>query len=351
MNKKRLIILAIMIVALVLILLLTRGNRTEAPSASTISIEIPVSVIAVERQKLASNISLVGTINANNDVNVVSETQGVAKEVFVKVGQSVNAGKVMIQIDDVLQRSNLATAEINYQKAQRDFERSETLYQENSMPPAQLDAARLALKAAENQQDIARRQLENTQIKSPISGTVNARFVNVGTMVQPGMPVVNIVDIGTLKARVNVPESDAFQLKAGAVVVISTDVYPGEKFSGQVDNIAAKADEAHTYAVEIVLPNSDRFPLKAGMFARIDFTSIAPTDALVIPRQTLIGSIKDAQVYQVQNGIAYLRKIIIGKQSNEYLEVLDGLSLGDTVVISGQNNLVDRSKVNIVGPQ
>lgn len=349
MNKKRLIVLAIVIVALVLIIWLTRGNRTEAPSTTAITTEVPVSVIVVERQKLASNISLVGTINANNDVNVVSETQGVVKEIHVKVGQIVTAGKVLAKVDDEIQRSNLATAEINYQKAQRDFERSETLYQENSISPAQLDAARLALKAAENQQDIARRQLENTQVKSPISGTVNARFVNVGTMVQPGMPAANIVDIGTLKVRVNVPESDAFQLKAGDVVVITTDVYPGEKFSGKVDNIAAKADEAHTYAVEIVLPNSEKFPLKAGMFARIDFTSIAPTDALVIPRQTLIGSIKDAQVYQVQNGIAYLRKIVIGKQSNEYLEVLDGLSLGDTIVISGQNNLVDRSKVSIVG--
>jgi RND family efflux transporter MFP subunit len=317
-------------------------------TTSAISTDVPVSVIAAQKQKLTSSISLAGTINASNDVNVISETQGSVRLAHLKVGDIVKAGTVLVEVEDAIQRSSLSTAEISAQKSKRDFERSETLFQENSISRAQLDAARLAMQAAENQLDIAKRQLENTKIKTPIAGTVNARLVDVGTMVQPGMPVANIVDITTLKARVNVSELEAFRLKPGDPVEIGTDVYPGQKFQARVDNIASKADEAHTYPVEIKLVNNAKFPLRAGMFCRIAFTSMTATDALAIPRVALVGSVKNAEVFVIRNAIAYLQQIVVGKQTNEYLEVLNGLNEGDTVVTSGQNNLVDKTKVFIV---
>jgi RND family efflux transporter MFP subunit len=348
MKQTKVVIIAVIIVIVIIGFFICRKPKKQLESTTNIQTDVPVSIMTVQKMKLTSNISLVGTINANNDVNVIAETQGVAKAVYAKVGDFVKAGTVLIQVDDEIPRSNLATAEINFEKTKKDFERAEDLFQENSIPVSQLDAARLGMKAAENQLDIARRQLENTKIKSPIAGTVNARYVNIGTMVGAGNPVANIVDITTLKVRVNVTEREAFQLKPGDRVEISTDVYPGEIFEGHIDNIASKADEAHTYAVEIVLPNSKEHPLKAGMFARISFSSIAATEALTIPRMALIGSIKNAQVYQVRKNIAFLREIVIGKQNNEFLEVLNGLSLGDTVVTSGQNNLSDSTRVNVV---
>jgi len=315
---------------------------------SAITTDVPVSIIIAQKQRLVTNILLVGTINASNDVNVISETQGTVKEIYVKVGQYVSAATVLARVDDEIPRSNLAAAEINYQKTIRDYERSEALFQENSISPAQLDAARLGMKAAENQRDIARRQLENTQIKSPISGTVNSRNINVGTMVQPGMTVANIVDISTLKVNVNVAEQEAFKLKVGDKVEVTTDIYPENKFIGRLDNIAAKADAAHTYPVEIIVPNSDQYPLKAGMFARVSFTSLAPDEALTIPRLALIGSIKNAQVFRIKKGVANLRSVVIGRQSSEYLEVLNGISRGDSIVINGQNNLVNGTRVIII---
>jgi len=326
-------------------------GKGEEPKPAAMATDVPVSVTVVKKLKLESSLSLVGNINASADVNVIAETQGTATAVFVKVGSSVRAGTVLVQVDDEIPRSTKAAAEINFQKAQRDFQRAEDLYQENSISASQLDASRLAVKAAENQLDIARRQLDNTRIKSPIPGTVNARYVDPGTMVQPGKPVANIVDIRVLKVRVNVSEREAFQLKPGDRVEVSTDVYPGTVFLGTVDNIASKADEAHTYPVEIVVPNSAKHPLKAGMFARIAFKSIAPTEALTIPRVSLVGSIKDAQVFVVRKNIARLCTVVIGKQSADLFEVVSGLAEGDTTVISGQNNLVDGARVQIVNKQ
>jgi RND family efflux transporter MFP subunit len=348
MKYKRSVVTLGVVVVVVAAVLLMRGTATNPVPTSGISTDVPVSVIVAQKQRLASSVSLAGSINASNDVNVISETQGSVRQVHLKVGDIVQAGTVLVEVEDHIPRSNLSTAEISYQKAKRDFERSETLFQENSISRAQLDGARLAMQAAGNQFEIAQRQLENTKIKTPIAGTVNARLVDVGTMVQPGMPIANIVDITTLKVRVNVSEQEAFRLKTGDPVDISTDVYPGQKFQARVDNIASKADEAHTYPVEIKLVNNARYPLRAGMFCRIAFTSITATDALAIPRVALVGSVKSAEVFLVRNGIGYLRQIVVGKQTNEYLEVLNGLSEGDTVVASGQNNLVDKTRVIIV---
>jgi RND family efflux transporter MFP subunit len=326
-------------------------QKKEAQEQNVMAAEVPVSITVVKKQRLKSSLSLVGNINASADVNVLSEAQGNVTAVYVKVGTPVKAGSVLVQIDDEIPRSNKAAAEINFQKARRDFQRAEELYQENSISVSQLDASRLALKAAENQLDIARRQLENTRPKTVIAGTVNARFVDVGTMVQPGKPIANIVNINTLKVRVNVSEREAFQLKPGDRVEISTDVYPASSFEGTIDNIASKADEAHTYPVEIVVPNNARYPLKAGMFARIAFTSIVAADALSIPRVAVIGSVKDAQVFVVRGNVARLRPVVIGTQTAEMFEVASGLEEMDTVVVSGQNNLVDGSRIQIVGKQ
>lgn len=326
-------------------------QQKEAQQQSPMASDVPVSVTVVKKQRLESNLVLVGNINASADVNVIAEAQGTVTAVYVKVGAPVKAGTVLLQIDDEIPRSTKAAAQINFQKAQRDFERAEGLYQENSISAAQLDASRLAVKTAENQLDIARRQLENTRPKSPIPGTVNARYVDLGTMVQLGKPLANIVDINTLKVRVNVSEREAFQLKTGDKVAVTTDIFPGIIFEGTVDNIASKADEAHTYLVEIIVRNNSQHPLKAGMFARVAFTSIAPTETLAIPRVALIGSIKDAQVYIVRGNIARLRAVVIGKQSSELLEATSGLTELDTIVTSGQNNLVDGARVQIVGRQ
>jgi RND family efflux transporter MFP subunit len=342
--RKSILAIGLIVVIIVAILVIRRGGSGSAGRASTAD-GVPVSVAAVHKEILASNISIAGTINATNDVNIISQTQGSVRGVHLNVGSIVRAGTVLVEVEDEIPRSNLATAEISYQKAKRDFERSETLFQENSISPAQLDAARLALKAAENQREIARQQLEHTRITTPITGTVNSRSVDVGTMVQPGMPVANIVDITNLKIRANVSEREAFELKPGDPVEVITDVYPGHKFSARVDNIASKADEAHTYPVEIRMSNDPKWPLKAGMFCRISFRSVGSIRVLAIRRAALVGSVKDASVFVVRNNIATLRRIVVGKQTNEFFEVLMGLAEGDSVVTSGQNNLVDSTRV------
>ena len=349
MKKPSIIISTIIIIVIIVIAIISLSKQDTGQTGAKINYaDIPVSTTVVKKMLLINDISLVGVINANNDVNVISEAQGLVTEAKVKVGDYVKAGTVLFQIDDVIMQSNLASAEINYLKAKRDFERSETLYQENSISAAQLDLARLQMKAAESKLTLAKKQLNDTKIKAPISGTINKRMVDHGTMVNPGTPVANIVDVSTLKVLLNVSEKDAFQIKAGEQSEITTDVYPGIKFYGKIDNIASKSDEAHTYPVEVKLSNSSTHPLKAGMFARVVFYGQSSEESLAIPRESLVGSIKDAYVYTIENKIAKLKNIVIGKTSSDFLQVLSGLKENDIVVVNGQNNLSDNSKVTII---
>ncbi|MCU7493841.1 MAG: efflux RND transporter periplasmic adaptor subunit [Ignavibacteria bacterium] len=344
--KRRVITFSFLAAGLVILAyMFFRPTKIQTVTREKLIGDVPVSVTWAKKGKISNSLSLVGVIQADKDINVVSETQGRVTAIRFKVGDNVRQEAVLAEVDDVIMQSNLASAEINYLKAKRDFERSEVLFQENSISASQLDLARLQLKAAENQLTVAKKQLNNTKITTPISGTVNTRNVEVGTMVQPGMVIANIVDISTLKVKLNISEKEAFQIRPGDKVEVTTDVYPGESFTGHVDNIASKADEAHTYAVELKLSNSRLHPLKAGMFARANFNSSVTREAIVIPREALIGSIRNAQVYLIRNKQALLQPVTIGRQSGQELEVLSGLTEGDIIVTNGQYNLSNNSRV------
>ena len=283
MKKLRIIIFAVIVLVTIIGILLFNKSRHSAEIGTPMLKDVPVTVATVTRQKVQEVLSLVGTITANNDVNVVSETQGRVTAVRAKVGDFVSAGTVLVQVDDELKRAALTASEVNYEKAKRDYERYQALLKKNTITVAQLDASRLAFKSAESQYTVARRQFTDTRITTPIAGYVTARPVDIGAMVQPGMTVANVVDITTLKARLNVAEREVFKLKQGDRVEVTTEVYPGVRFDGKIQSIASKGDEAHTYPVEVVLQNSKEHPLKAGMFGRITFTSVNVEESLTIP--------------------------------------------------------------------
>lgn len=308
----------------------------------------PVSVAVAEEKPLSHNLSLVGTIAANREVAVVAETQGRVVSLAFDMGDYKGAGSVLAQVDDELKEAAYKMAEANFEKAKKDVARFEALYKEKTATDVQLENVRLAYKNAETQLVVARRQHRDTKITTPVAGTITERKVEIGSMVQPGMVIANVVDISKLKVELNVPEKDAFILKVGSQVTISTDVYPGVTFTGTIRSISAKADAAHTYPVEVSLPNSSEHPLRAGMFGRVEFTSVQREQAVVIPREALIGSIKQPQVYVVHNGVAKLRDLVVGIETGTQIEVLQGLAKGETIVVNGQNNLRSDAAVSVI---
>ena len=348
MKRMKLISGVMIVLALTIAVLLNNKSKMQARSKPDEVHFLPVTVTPVAKEKLSESVSLIGTITANNDVAIVSETQGKVTKVYANIGDYVEAESTIVQVDDELKQAAFATAEVNYEKAKKDLERFESLIKENSISDTQLEGARLGFKSAEAQYIVARRQYSDTKIKTPISGIVSARPVDLGTMIQNNNTIANVVDISRLKVRLNVSEQDAFRIKVGDLVDVTTNVYPGVSFEGKVSTISSKADDAHTYPIEVVLANNSQHPLKAGMFGRVSLISVKDHESVTIPRQALVGSTKKPQVYVVDNGIARLRDIVIGAQVGTNLEVLTGVRESETIVISGQNNLKDSVVVTVL---
>jgi RND family efflux transporter MFP subunit len=351
MKKWKLTAGAVFVLAVIVALLFYNKHRMAKATPKGIQDVYYVSVENAAKKELSESLSLVGVITANNDVNVISETQGKVTAVFAQVGDYKTAGSVLVQVDDELKKAALMSAEANYEKAKKDYERFQELYKQKSASGSQLDQAKLGAAVAESQYIIAKRQYEDTKIKTPISGVVTSRLVDVGSMVM-GAPqatlVANVVDISKLKVKLNVTESDVFKLKVGDQVSVTTDVYPGVTFKGRIETISSKADDAHTYPIEVTVMNDKANPLKAGMFARVSFSNLDDRSGIVIPREALTGSVKNPQVFVVENGVAKLRDLVLGGEAGTSVQVLRGLMEGETIVVSGQNNLVDGVSVQIV---
>ncbi len=352
MNKYRLISISVVVLGVSLGFMINSQEKNE-PQASTgagMTTAHSVSVVTATKQSISDNFSLMGTIAANNDVVVMSETQGRVVKVNAQVGDFKTAGSVLVEVDDELKEANYKASKLNYEKAKNDLDRFESLYKDKSISESQIEQARWSFQNAESQYIVARRQYRDTKITTPISGIVTARPVDIGSMLQ-GSPqpsvVANIVDISKLKVKISVAEKDVFKLKIGDNVEVATDVYPSATFEGKVITIAAKGDESHTYPVEVSIDNSKTFPLKAGMFGRVNFTLKNKAEYVVVPREALLGSLKNAKVYVVQGDVAKLRSIVIRKEVGTNIEILNGLNEGELVVVNGQNNLKDNATVVI----
>lgn len=335
-------------VGVVSAILMTNKAESNDQGGNSITTTYSVSVVTASKQNITDNFSLVGTINANNDVVIMSETQGRVVKVNAEVGDYKQAGSVLVEVDSELREAAYKAAKMTYDKAKKDLDRYEALYKEGSIAESQIEQSRWSFQNAESQYIVARRQYTDTKITTPISGIVTARPVNVGSMLQ-GSPqpsvVANVVDISKLKVKINVGEKDVFKLKVGDKVSVTTDVYPGVTFDGRINTISAKGDEAHTYPVEVTMDNSTKYPLKAGMFGTVSFRPAASVKNILIPRDAVIGSVKNAKVYIVENGIVKLRPVVIGSEVGTNVEVLSGITEGESVVVNGQNNLKDNASV------
>ncbi len=308
--------------------------------------ETPVAVATASQQNLNNQLIQTGLITASSDINIVSELQGKATAVLVQEGSYVKAGSTMIRVENQVPEANFLSAQNNYQKAQKDWERSNDLHQQGLISDIDLESARQAFKTAQAQFVSAQREYNNSSITSPISGIVTSIPVDVGTMLSPGMTVANVVDISKLKVVLNVAEQDAFRLKVGDQAEIETGIYPGVKFHGKIASISVKGDAAHTYPVKIMIPNNGEHPLKSGMFGQITI-KLGNQTTLAIPRNAMVGSTENPQVFIVEDGKAKLRNIQIGSEIGTHITVLQGITAGEQVIVSGQEDLKDNAAVAI----
>ena len=242
----------------------------------------------------------------------------------------------------------LELTEINLGKAEKDLQRLGNLLKESGVTEMQYEEAKLGLDNLKVKLKSLKKQLNDTYIKAPISGTIANSRVETGTYLAPGSPVANIVNVSTIYLNVYLTEEQVIAVSKGQQVEVSADVYPERKYNGKVHYINIKADDTKRFMVEIELNNPSGSPLKAGMNGKARFVAKEKVAALTIPREAFAGSVRDGQVFVVKGDKAELRKVETGDTFENQVEIIAGLSEGEQVVLTGQVNLTDGATIKIL---
>lgn len=349
-HRNRIIAIVFFVIAVTAVFLFFRSQPAKLPRKSAIvsKANIAVSVESASIGKVRDSVSVVSLIEAWRDVDIHAEVAGVVRTLSAEVGQRKTAGQPLLKVDDEVASSALRKANINREVARRDFERYAALQKEGAVAVSSYEAMRLRFEDAESDLVAARRHFDDTTIKAPFSGIVTSRVVEVGDLLQPGMKVANMVDLSKVRIISQIPEKQVAFIVEGMPVQVTTDVWPGKVFMARVHSVNSKLSRDHTCRVESLMENPKATPLRAGMFARTTFTSDSSHDALLISRQALTGSIAAPEVFVVSKGMARLVRLVVAGEYGGRIEVLQGLSAGDQVVVSGQADLDDGSPVSVI---
>lgn len=352
---KKVIIITASVAALGLTAYKLYANKEEmkenAKLSEITSASIPVEIAHPEMLTLNTNVTADGTFEAKTDLTILSETQGKLVAVYKEKGVNVRKGDLLAQVDNELLRTQVAAAQANFEKLQADSARFTKLSQSDAVTQRQLEDVRIGLMNARAQFRQVQKQLDNTYIRATTSGIINDDFVQEGAYVSPGMQLYNIVDVSKLKLNVRLTANEILNVNEGDEINITSSVYPEETFNGKVTAIAAKADGALKYNVEITLTNNSSRALKPGMYATAHFQFNSENEALYLDRNAIIGSVQNPQVFIVEDGRASLKNITIGEVRSDRVEVLEGLSTTNEVITTGQINLEEGTVVNALNRQ
>ncbi|RZM26868.1 MAG: efflux RND transporter periplasmic adaptor subunit [Pedobacter sp.] len=351
--KKIIIAVLVVIVAIAAIALVLTNNKKKNEAKTAFIAEgggaVAVRTAKVEKKVLDLDFSANGIFAPKQELNFLSENAGRVSKIFVDEGSRVRKGQVLARIDAEIINTDRETAEATYQNALRDEARYKSSYETGGVTQQQLDQAKLATQNAKLRLQASQRRLSDANIKSPIDGVVNKRYIEVGAFVTAqGTQLFELVDVSKLKFKVNVNESQVASLKVGDKIDIKSTVFPTEKFTGKVTFIAAKADATLNFPIEIEVANNTNNSLKAGMYGTAIFNFPKQAPSILIPRTSFVGSVSSNQVFILDNNTSKIRKVVSGRILGDNVEILDGLNEGETVIISGQINLTEGTPVSIV---
>lgn len=353
---KRIITTSVIIIAsLALIGFILTKNKKENEEKIAIVAEknasVSVKVATVKTEEVSLDFVANGNFEPKQELSLEAEKSGKVIKVLVKEGDRVAVGQTLAIMRGDAINVNAQAAEAVYQNAKADYNRFESAYKTGGVTKQQLDQAKVALTNAEANYKQAKINVGDTRIKAPINGIINAKLIEPGSMLaaMPPTKMFEIVNVNTLKLTVKVDESQVANLKTGTNITVTSSVYPDKTFSGKITFIAAKADSSLNFPVEIEITNNANNDLKAGMYGTAQFKSAQQKQTMtVIPRTAFVGSVSSNQVFVAENGIAKLKTVTAGRILGDKVEILNGLSDGDTVITTGQINLQDGNTIEII---
>jgi len=325
-----------------------RLDQEKAAAVKTRTPPMNVIVLPLKPQRLEDKISLPGQVEPYEDLWVKAEVGGQVQALLVREGQVVRAGDPMIQLDDRDYRIRLDRIEASYRLTKLEYERIAVLDRKKITSASRFDEIEAKLKDITAQRAAARLALERTRIRAPITGQLNEVTVNKGDLLEKGAPVAQILQVSAVKVAVGVPESDVtsfFDLKTADVVI---EALNGRRVTGEKIFLSKQPRSlARLFDLELKLPNPD-LKILPGMFARVELVKNIYPEALVVPVYAVINQGGESFVYVEEDGAARKRPVRTGMLMGWQIHVLEGLNVGDRLIIVGHRLLNDRQTVKVV---
>ena len=319
---------------------------------------VPVEVAQPKVADMVAVYSGTASIKADRVAFVTPKVSGEIRAVLAEEGDQVKAGQVLARLDGDQLRLEVAQAEANLRKLERDYERNLELQKRGLVSSMAFDNLKYELDAARATYELTALRLSYTSIRSPIAGVVTSRMdtAQVGNTVTPvggviqqsDMAMFEIIDFNSLVLEINVPEGQLSKLAVGQPAEITADAVPGKVFAGRISLITPRVDaQTATFPVKIEVSDPEGM-LRPGMFARVGVVFDRREGAIQVPRSALLDDEGPPAVFVVEDGKARERTLELGLSNGNFVEVLSGIGRDDQVVTVGQGALKDGTEVRVV---
>lgn len=318
------------------------NNSKTAEQPQAAEVRLPnVTIMAASYKDVPQSDVYTANVEAYAKNNIAPQSPSRIQKIYVEVGDFVRAGQIVAKMDEVsLNQSKLSMANDSL-----EYSRIKKLYEQGGVSKSDFDAMELKYNVTRSQYQ---NLLENTILRSPVSGVITARNYDQGDM-YGGSPIYVVEQITPVKLYVGISEMDYTRVKKNDTVTLTADALPGKTFTGRIARIYPTIDAAtHTFTAEVNVANSDRL-LRPGMYARVtvnfgsNHSIVVPDDCVVKQQGSGVRS-----VFVLQNDDTVKEIVVtLGRHFGTEYEILSGIAEGDNVVVKGQASLKNGSKVNV----
>ena len=328
------------------------GSSTDEDVENAVRHEkvVPVQVESVILKDLSETFTLPANLEALEDLILTAETVGVVKKIHFQEGDKINTGDTLLDIDPETIMNLLNREQHNVAVITKKVMRYQQLQQDGLISEQALDDMENNLTIAQASLHDIKLRMAKSFPQAPISGIVDRLYIDRGEYVNPGKPLVRLLQVDKLKVLADVPEKDVPFLQVGQLIEIIPAVFNNRSISSEVGVIEYISFAAHditkTYRTKVIIDNSSN-ALRPGMIVRAKFKRQELLQAIAVPMYAVLERNGEKIVFVAESGIARKVKVVLGSTIGQLIVIESGLALNQAIIVSGQQLLVDGAKITV----
>jgi len=307
---------------------------------------IAAQVFVVESSELSSGIEAVGTLLPNEEVDIVSEIAGKIVGVYFDEGKAVAKNQLLVKVEDTDLQAQLKRAEYQLKLTSERLERQKILLDKEAVSREDFDQVQTDYNILLADIDLLKTKIAKTEIRVPFGGTIGFRDVSVGSYLQPNTLISHLSDQYKLKVEFSIPEKYASKSLMGKKILFKTES-SNKEYEAIVYAVDSKVDIATRTIIVRGMYNNTKADLKSGMFVRLTLVTEIASNVILIPTEAIVPEMDGKKVWVIADGKAQSKPVTTGFRSNNNIEILSGLEVGDSVMISGLMQVKEGSLIKM----